>query len=74
MQAKNKVQKLKDTRDYSFLLSDDVELPAPANDRPPRSVSVPNSGVLLSATSYLALYLWGFKHSIFIEELIQVFC
>ncbi|CAL8164527.1 unnamed protein product [Prunus armeniaca] len=44
-EAKNKVQKLKDTRDYSFLLSDDVELPASANDRPPRSVSVPNSEV-----------------------------
>lgn len=28
--VKTKVQKLKDTRDYSFLLSDDAQLPAPA--------------------------------------------
>ncbi|KAJ7953466.1 Protein SPT2-like [Quillaja saponaria] len=38
-----KVQKLKDTRDYSFLLSDDAELPAPRKELPPRKVSVPTS-------------------------------
>ena len=45
MQHKTRVQKLKDTRDYSFLLSDDVELPAPAKAPPQRNVSVPNSGL-----------------------------
>lgn len=46
MQVKTKAQKLKDTRDYSFLLSDDAELPAPAKVPPQRNVSVPNSGML----------------------------
>ncbi|KAL6955515.1 hypothetical protein U1Q18_049067 [Sarracenia purpurea var. burkii] len=40
---KMKVQKLKDTRDYSFLLSDDAALPAPTKDPPPRNISLPNS-------------------------------
>ncbi|CAK9155641.1 unnamed protein product [Ilex paraguariensis] len=40
---KTKAQMLKNTRDYSFLLSDDAELPAPAKDPLPRSVSVPKS-------------------------------
>ncbi|KAK6923213.1 Chromatin SPT2 [Dillenia turbinata] len=40
---KTKVQKARDTRDYSFLLSDDAELPAPIKAPPPRSVSVPKS-------------------------------
>ncbi|CAL5372640.1 unnamed protein product [Camellia sinensis] len=41
-QLKTKVQKLKDTRDYSFLLSDDAELPAPTKDPPKaRSAQVP---------------------------------
>ncbi|KAM1286521.1 hypothetical protein ACFX2J_000567 [Malus domestica] len=43
--VKRKVQKIKDTRDYSFLLSDDTEPPAPTKDRPPQNVSVPNSEV-----------------------------
>ncbi|XP_062100993.1 uncharacterized protein LOC133806908 isoform X2 [Humulus lupulus] len=42
-EVKTKVQKLKDTRDYSFLLSDDAELPAPAKVPPQRNVSAPNS-------------------------------
>ncbi|KAI6703352.1 hypothetical protein NL676_012488 [Syzygium grande] len=37
--VKQKVQKLKDTRDYSFLLSDDAELPAPARQPPSRNTS-----------------------------------
>lgn len=52
-QVQRKVQKLKVSRDYSFL-SDDAELPAPKKeppapkkDPPARNVSVPNSGVLL---------------------------
>ncbi|KAJ7953467.1 protein SPT2-like [Quillaja saponaria] len=42
-EQQTKVQKLKDTRDYSFLLSDDAELPAPRKELPPRKVSVPTS-------------------------------
>ncbi|EEF33486.1 conserved hypothetical protein [Ricinus communis] len=42
-ELKTKVQKLKDTRDYSFLLSDDAALPA-ANKQPlPQNVSAPKS-------------------------------
>ncbi|GAV77637.1 SPT2 domain-containing protein, partial [Cephalotus follicularis] len=37
------LQKRRETRDYSFLLSDDAELPAPAKDPPPRNVYTPNS-------------------------------
>ncbi|XP_030514463.2 LOW QUALITY PROTEIN: protein SPT2 homolog [Rhodamnia argentea] len=39
----HKVQKLKDTRDYSFLFSDDAELPAPAKQPPSRNTSAPTS-------------------------------
>ncbi|PRQ48349.1 putative chromatin SPT2 [Rosa chinensis] len=49
-EQKNKLQKLKDTRDYSFLLSEDAELPAPAKDRPPRSDSALKSEVRSSQT------------------------
>lgn len=49
-----KVQKRKDTRDYSFLLSDDAKLPTPAKEPPPRNGSVPNSGALLMVTSLLS--------------------
>ncbi|KAJ6907061.1 hypothetical protein NC651_017670 [Populus alba x Populus x berolinensis] len=42
-EVKTKVQKLKDTRDYSFLLTDDAELPAPTKEPAPRNVSAPNS-------------------------------
>ncbi|GMN34131.1 hypothetical protein TIFTF001_004519 [Ficus carica] len=38
--VKTKVQKLKDTRDYSFLLSDDAQLPAPAKAPLQRGVPV----------------------------------
>ncbi|XP_040989908.1 protein spt2-like isoform X2 [Juglans microcarpa x Juglans regia] len=43
-ELKTKVEKLKDTRDYSFLLSDDAELPASSKEPPPRNVSFPNHG------------------------------
>ncbi|KAG7951385.1 hypothetical protein I3843_12G004700 [Carya illinoinensis] len=43
-ELKTKVQKLKDTRDYSFLLSEDAELPASSKEPPPRNVSFPNRG------------------------------
>ncbi|XP_039167453.1 LOW QUALITY PROTEIN: protein spt2 [Eucalyptus grandis] len=41
--VKQKVQKLKDTRDYSFLLSDDADLPSPPKQPPSRSTSAPTS-------------------------------
>ncbi|OAY33539.1 titin [Manihot esculenta] len=42
-ELKTKVQKLKDTRDYSFLLSDDAEIPAPPKQSVPQSVAAPKS-------------------------------
>ncbi|KAJ6401344.1 hypothetical protein OIU84_016706 [Salix udensis] len=42
-EVKTKVQKLKDTRDYSFLLTDDAELPAPTKELAPRNVFARNS-------------------------------
>lgn len=47
MQVKIKAQKIKNTRDYSFLLSDDAELPAPAKEPPPRNTPARSSGILL---------------------------
>ncbi|XP_022894656.1 protein SPT2 homolog isoform X2 [Olea europaea var. sylvestris] len=41
--AKSKVEMLKNTRDYSFLLSDDTEVPAPSKNPPPRNASAPSS-------------------------------
>ncbi|KAL3741376.1 hypothetical protein ACJRO7_016934 [Eucalyptus globulus] len=41
--VKQKVQKLKDTRDYSFLLSDDADVPSPPKQPPSRSSSAPTS-------------------------------
>ncbi|KAI4326006.1 hypothetical protein MLD38_031364 [Melastoma candidum] len=41
-QIQTKAQKLKDTRDYSFLFSDDAELPA-SSKQPPRNLPVPVS-------------------------------
>lgn len=65
MQVKTKVQKLKDTRDYSFLLSEDAEFPAPAKEPPPRNLRAPNSGVLLihhilSVSCYMGLEIYYF--------------
>ncbi|XP_077234016.1 SPT2 chromatin protein isoform X2 [Tasmannia lanceolata] len=42
-ELKMKAQTLKDMRDYSFLLSDDAELPEPAKEPAPRKASVPSS-------------------------------
>ncbi|CAJ1940359.1 unnamed protein product [Sphenostylis stenocarpa] len=42
-QMQVKAQKLKNTRDYSFLLSDDTELPAPSKAPPPRNMPIRNS-------------------------------
>lgn len=40
IRTQSKVQMLKNTRDYSFLLSDDAELPAPKKEPQPRNVSL----------------------------------
>ncbi|CAE6002932.1 unnamed protein product [Arabidopsis arenosa] len=42
-EVRRKVETLKDTRDYSFLFSDDAELPVPKKESLSRSVSFPNS-------------------------------
>jgi len=41
-----KAEKLKVTRDYSFLLSDDADLPVPSKEPPSRNTSVRSSGML----------------------------
>ncbi|KAF8083372.1 hypothetical protein N665_0778s0023 [Sinapis alba] len=46
--TRRKVETLKDTRDYSFLFSDDAELPAPKKEPLSRSGSFPNSGRLFA--------------------------
>jgi len=43
---KVKAQKIKNTRDYSFLLSDDAELPAPSKAPPSQNMPIRNSGIL----------------------------
>ncbi|XP_073154248.1 uncharacterized protein [Henckelia pumila] len=40
---KRKVEMLKNTRDYSFLLSEDAEVPAPVKSHPSRNVPAPKS-------------------------------
>ena len=40
-----KAEKLKVTRDYSFLLSDDAEIPAPSKEPPSRNTSMRSSGM-----------------------------
>ncbi|KAK2982303.1 hypothetical protein RJ640_014822, partial [Escallonia rubra] len=52
LKSKSKVQILKDTRDYSFLLSDDAEVPVPTKEPPPRSVFAPSSGEMLLVVSF----------------------
>lgn len=71
VQVKTKVQKLKDTRDYSFLLTDDAELPAPTKEPAPRNVSAPNSGNCFCSWSGYS----GLVYMLFLlRKLIQVFC
>nr|GMD65887.1 protein spt2-like isoform X1 [Ipomoea batatas] len=41
--VKTKIQMLKNTRDYSFLLSDDADVPAPSKASLPQKSSAPNS-------------------------------
>ena len=67
VQVRTKVQKLKDTRDYSFLLSDDAQTPAPAKVvAPQRPATVPSSGTLLNYFPFLGIC--SSRHCIFIEE------
>lgn len=42
-----KAEKLKVTRDYSFLLSDEADIPGPSKEPPSRNTSVRSSGMLL---------------------------
>ncbi|ESQ53297.1 hypothetical protein EUTSA_v10026061mg [Eutrema salsugineum] len=42
-EKKRKAEIIKDSRDYSFLLSDDAELPVSLKEPPPRNDPVPNS-------------------------------
>lgn len=51
--VRRKVETLKDTRDYSFLLSDDAELPVPKREPLSRSGSFRNSGKLCLLLLYL---------------------
>lgn len=50
-----KAEKLKVTRDYSFLLSDDVDIPGPSKEPPSRNTSMRNSGMLLFGCAVLCL-------------------
>lgn len=68
MQIKMKAQKLKGTRDYSFLLSDDAELPAPTKEPPARNMRAPQSGVLVLCYFNCLLVFEAQKLSFFIEN------
>lgn len=45
MQVKTKIEKLREARDYSFLLSGDAEFPAPAKEPSVQKKPAPSSGV-----------------------------
>lgn len=47
VQVKSKAQIIKQTRDYSFLLSDDTEIPKPAKDPGPPKSLVAKPGLFL---------------------------
>ncbi|PIA38584.1 hypothetical protein AQUCO_02700059v1 [Aquilegia coerulea] len=51
-ESKMKAQKLKNNRDYSFLLSEDSELPVPKKEPVSRNVSVPNSDARLAQAQH----------------------
>jgi len=63
-----KAQKLKNTRDYSFLLSDDKELPTPSKAPPPQNMHIRNSGILPSWLYVYMVLIVGLKHVIVIKE------
>lgn len=67
IQMQRKVERIKVSRDYSFL-SDEAVLPAPKKEPITQNVSVPKSGVLLLCTSNLNTGSWNLKYDIFIEK------
>ncbi|KAI4385267.1 hypothetical protein MLD38_003314 [Melastoma candidum] len=58
-QMRTKAQILKDKRDYSFLFSDDAELPAPSKQPPPRNVSVPTFDARVAKPSLPSNHVTG---------------
>lgn len=52
LQTQRKVQTLKETRDYTFLHSDDAELPSQASG-PPKAAAAPAPSAGQSATLFL---------------------
>lgn len=55
--VRKKVETLKDTRDYSFLFSDDAELPVPKREQPlSRNGSFPNSRKLCLLINFCFAY------------------
>lgn len=67
-QKQVKAEKLKVTRDYSFLLSDDAELPAPSKEPPSRNISVRSSGMLLLGCVVWCLIVGVSKYFSVIKE------
>ncbi|XP_057965275.1 uncharacterized protein LOC131155844 [Malania oleifera] len=66
-------EKLQDTRDYSFLLSDDAELPVPPKESQPRNGTVSNSGVLFLHCSKSGCRSMRFKAYYFHKENLHSF-
>ncbi|XP_010526691.1 PREDICTED: protein spt2-like [Tarenaya hassleriana] len=58
-EVKKKVEKLKDTRDYSFLFSDDVDLPVSRKDPPSQNRPIPSSEARSSQSSAKPKYPSG---------------
>lgn len=67
MQLRKKVEMLKNTRDYSFLLSEDAEVPA-TKGPPPRNVSAPKSGVTLLFCLFWFVDTNAYCNYIFLKE------
>ena len=72
LQLKTKVQMLRNTRDYSFLLSDDAELPVPPKGSLPHKAAVANSGVF-SVVADLIIYFSGSGCNLFIQKTYYIF-
>ncbi|KAK4341100.1 hypothetical protein RND71_039601 [Anisodus tanguticus] len=69
---KRKIDMVKSTRDYSFLLSDDAELPGPSRGSLTQKVSAPNCGALL-VTVYSCFYLIYHNVLYLLRNLFRVF-
>lgn len=61
------MEMLKNTRDYSFLNSEDAEVPAPTKAPPTRNVSAPKSGVTLFLCVFWFVDTNAFCNYIFIK-------